>query len=109
MYRYLIILDVTLICVALGHWPYGYYEILRLVSCPIFAFGANLSYKLDRTAPLWVFGTLAVLYNPLIKVHLQRESWQLVNIATIGFLLVMLWKLPSWERANRVPEAPTKP
>ena len=32
---------------------------------------------------LWIFGFLAILYNPIIPVHLyEKEIWMVVNIVT---------------------------
>lgn len=100
MYRLLLAFDIVLVTVALLHLPYAYYELVRVVSCPILLYGTRLSYLFKKNYAAWVFGTLSVLYNPVLKVHLQRESWELVNIATIIFLGVIIWKLPSWEKIN---------
>jgi hypothetical protein len=110
VYRLALLINIGLLGLALAPLPYGYYELLRMVSCPIFVYGAYLSHTVDRKFAVWIFGTLAVLYNPVVKVHSQREVWALINLATIAFLLAMLWKLPTWMKAkDLVPESPQSP
>lgn len=67
--------------------PYGYYTLLRLVACGVFAFAAYVAASRKRTVLPWVFGVLALLFNPLIKVHLPKEVWAVVDIAAGIFLL----------------------
>lgn len=68
--------------------PYGYYTLLRLVACGVFAFAAFVSFERKNKILPWVFCLLALLFNPIIKVHLPKEAWALVDIAAGVFLLV---------------------
>jgi hypothetical protein len=67
---------------ALGGWPYGYYTLLRWVTCAAAVFVAVAVYDWKRTAWVWVFGFVAVLFNPLVPVHLSREIWQPIDVVT---------------------------
>ena len=68
--------------------PYGYYMLLRLVAFGIFTFAAFVSFdRKNRTLP-WVYGLLALLFNPLIKIYLPKELWALVDIGAGTLLLV---------------------
>lgn len=43
----------------------------------------------------WVLGGLAVLYNPIVSVHLgDKELWSILNIATVIYFWVvrMRWR-----------------
>lgn len=67
--------------------PYGYYTFLRLVACGVFAFAAYVSLtKKARVLP-YVYGCLALLFNPFIKVHLPKEVWVVVDLASAALLL----------------------
>ncbi|MGH8728894.1 MAG: DUF6804 family protein [Burkholderiales bacterium] len=35
----------------------------------------------------WLFGFLAILFNPIAKVHLPKELWAIVDIGAGIFLL----------------------
>lgn len=63
--------------------PYGYYNLSRLVVCGCSIFYAyNLYNKPDITF-VWIFSFIAILYNPIIPVHLyDKEIWMVVNIIT---------------------------
>ena len=67
---------------------YGYYTLLRLVACGVFAFAAFVSVERKNKILPWVFGLLALLFNPIVKVHLPKEAWAFVDIAAGVFLLV---------------------
>ena len=63
--------------------PYGYYSLSRLVVCSCSIYFAHKSYVKNQSTLMWAFGFLAVLYNPIIPIHLyQKEIWIVVNIFT---------------------------
>ncbi len=66
---------------ALGRWPYGYYTLLRVVVCAVAIFVAVQGYFWKRFWATWLFGFVAVLFNPLVPVHLSRQIWQPVDLA----------------------------
>lgn len=73
--------------------PYGYYILLRIVLCGIFVFLAVKAHELKRIGWIWVLSITAVLYNPIVRFHLSRESWSVVNLATIGLLIATVFVL----------------
>jgi TM2 domain-containing membrane protein YozV len=76
---------------SLGQWPYGYYTLLRFVVCGVGAYAAFVMQGWAKTGLAWLFGFIAVLFNPLVPVHLYRELWQPIDaLCGIIFLLVAL-------------------
>jgi hypothetical protein len=67
--------------------PYGYYTLLRLVRCGTFTFAAYVSFNRGSKAVPWVFVLVAVTFNPVVKVHLPKEIWAIVDVAA-GLLLL---------------------
>lgn len=65
---------------ALGRWPYGYYQLLRWVTCAAAVFVAFVAYDWQKKWATVLFGFIAVLFNPLIPIHLTRELWQPTDI-----------------------------
>ena len=63
--------------------PYGYYILLRWVCCAAFAFLAIHALAQEKQGWVWVLGVTAVVYNPLIRIHLNRELWSVINVITI--------------------------
>lgn len=86
----LIITASTFLFIALfDGLPYGYFTLLRFVICIVSAYLAYKIYK-DNKESLWVwaFGFIAILFNPIIIIHLQREQWWVIDlIAGIFFVL----------------------
>lgn len=67
--------------------PYGYYTLLRLVATGVFVWAAFIVYERNHKSLPWVYGVLALLFNPLIKIHLPKELWAVLDIGS-GILLV---------------------
>lgn len=80
--------------------PYGYYVLLRFVLCCICAFLAFRALKSGNDTWAWILGATAVIYNPIIRIHLTREIWSMVNIATVVELAITVGAL----RKRSMPE-----
>lgn len=67
--------------------PYGYYQLLRIGVCLAFAALAYDAHSRGRPALywLWLCG-LALLYNPILRVHFERETWAILNVLTAAAL-----------------------
>ncbi len=68
--------------------PYGYYTVLRVVACGVFAFAAFVAFQRKGKATPWLYGLLAVLFNPIIKIHFPKEVWAFIDVAAGVLLLV---------------------
>jgi hypothetical protein len=69
--------------------PYGYYVFLRWMGCPIFVWIAWKACSRGYGLLLAIAaGILAVLFNPVIRVMLDRGKWEIINIAMIA---VAIW------------------
>lgn len=73
--------------------PYGYYTLLRLIMCGIFAFAAFVAHERKHEILPWVYGFIAVLFNPVVKIYLPKETWELVDIGAGILLLVTAKKI----------------
>ena len=75
---------VVMLVAALFPWPYGYYNLLRFCVCGAAAFLAYQQWTHDDAASKWVviLVAIALLYNPLLPIHLTREIWTVLNIGT---------------------------
>lgn len=80
--------------------PYGYYILLRLVCCTLFAFLALQAVAQDKQCLAWTLGITAAIYNPIIRVHFTREIWSVVNIVTIIIAVTSIFILKS-EKQNK--------
>ena len=72
---------------AMAHWPYGYYTLLRWVTCLAGAFVAFLAFAWEKPRFAWPAVGVAILFNPLVPIHLDRETWRHIDIGTaVAFL-----------------------
>ena len=79
------IAPIVILAIGVLPMPYGYYSLSRLVVCGCAIFGAYKSNLTKDEVFAWVFGIAAVLYNPIIPIHLnEKELWVIVNLLTAG-------------------------
>jgi hypothetical protein len=73
----------------IGVFPltYGYYTLLRVVACGVFAVAAFIAFERKQQALIWVYGFMSVLFNPIFPVYLSKGIWLPVDIAA-GLLLL---------------------
>ena len=73
----------VMLIVALGAWPYGYYMLLRVVVCIAAALLAFDIYRRagEVTLGCTAFIAMAILFNPILPVHLTRTIWSFINLA----------------------------
>ena len=72
--------------VALLPLPYAYYMLLRVGMCGILAYLAYTASQSNQQSLTWILGIAAVIYNPFAPLHLGREVWTVINLATIGLM-----------------------
>ena len=89
MHRILLILLSLLLLACLFDMPYGYYQFIRFVSTMAFGYLGYVYLQAEQPTLAYVLFGLAVLFQPLIKVSLGREVWNIVDVLVAVFLLVL--------------------
>jgi len=95
--------SVLILLIALSDNPYGYYQFLRWI---ITGFAVYSIILLIKTIELndsnkkikkfyyyllvFIYGLIAVLYNPFSPFYLNRDTWKIINIFTIIILIIGL-------------------
>ena len=75
---------IIVLAIGILPMPIGYYPLSRLVVCAAALYFAHNFYKKKDNTNLWIFGFIAVLYNPIIPVYLYEKAiWIVVNLITI--------------------------
>ena len=69
-------------------WPYEYYRVLRWVVCVAAVCVAWAGYKEGHTWAAWLFGVIALLFNPIKPFHLDRSTWLPIDAVT-GVLFII--------------------
>lgn len=101
------LLNVSLVAtgvvlIGLADMPYGYYTLLRLVLCGSAILLLLASFESANAIVTWTFGAIAVLYNPILPIHLGDKSiWVVLNLITI----FVFWALYFIARRQSSPRA----
>ena len=93
---------ITLLLGCLADWPYGYYQLVRFAGMAGFLMLASLDKKNQPLLIFWIGS--AVLINPLVKISLGIEIWNLVNVFwAIVLLTTIVYEYRSFKekRARR--------
>lgn len=81
---------VVLLLLCLFHMPYGYFTFVRLATTIAFSIMAYVFYSRNSIKLSIVFGGLAVLFQPFIKIALGRGGWNFVDVAVAIFLIYVI-------------------
>lgn len=85
---YIILAGMLLLCLA--PMPYGYYQFVRFASMVVFAVMAYQYYVKKQVEWAVVFGALALLFQPFVKIALGRTIWNIVDVG-VAIMLLVLW------------------
>jgi len=75
--------------------PDSFYTMLRWVCCAVFVYSAVTSVQMKRMLWLGIFAALALLFNPILVLHLDRTQWIVADWLSIGAMVVaasVFWK-----------------
>ncbi|WP_260310173.1 DUF6804 family protein [Riemerella anatipestifer] len=86
--KYIKITLTFLLLLCLFDIPYGYYQLVRFVTLIGFSVLAY-QYKNNHTL-LVIFISLALLFQPFIKIALGRTLWNIIDVVVAIFLLILL-------------------
>lgn len=73
-----------------GLFPYGYYNLLRVVVCATGVFLAVNAYQRKNPKWIWIMGITAFIFNPLFPIHLGKEIWVFLDVVTAVFFCISL-------------------
>ncbi len=69
--------------------PYGYYQILRFFTTGTAVFCAYSFWNHKIKVIPWLLISIAILFNPLAPIHLEKQTWRLIDIA-VGVVFLVL-------------------
>jgi hypothetical protein len=73
--------------------PYGYYQFVRFAGLVGFAILAYQAHEQGRQVEMFIYAGLALLFQPLLKIALGREIWNIVDVVVgIGLLISIFMK-----------------
>lgn len=79
-----------LLFVCLLDMPYGYFQLVRIFALVGFGYLAYEAKKNGFEKEMFVYGGLALLFQPFLKIPLGREIWNIVDVIVgIGLLITV--------------------
>ena len=88
------IILAILFFICLAELPYGFFQFVRfaaLVGVAVLEYQAN---EKENKTEMIIYICLAVLFQPLIKISLGREIWNVVDVIVGLALLVSIFIIP---------------
>src|SRR5579863_4199593 len=67
--------------------PYGYYQLVRFIAMVGFLVLAYYSNEKGKKSYAFIYVCLAILFQPIIKIALGRQIWNIVDVI-IGIFLI---------------------
>ena len=71
---------MLLLAIPSGIWPYAYYQILRWVVMVAGLVCAYQAHKENKTAWVWIMGIIAMVFNPIAPIYLNKGTWSIIDI-----------------------------
>jgi len=80
--KYFIILTIFMLFGAIAEWPYGYYTMLKWITCISSILVVLQAFEKNIDWAKVVFIVIAILFNPLAPIYLSRSTWIPLDIIT---------------------------
>lgn len=83
-----------LFLLCLLHFPYGYYQLVRFIALVGFSVLAYFSYQQKQNILLFFYAALAILFQPIFKIALGRNIWNIVDVLVAICLMGSIFYKP---------------
>ncbi|MFZ0454739.1 MAG: DUF6804 family protein [Ignavibacteriaceae bacterium] len=82
-----------LLFIALTNQKIGYYKFLRwvVVATAIYTAFIAFSKKESINLGVWIFGLIAILFNPIVPFYLGKNTWQIADLIVGIIFLVSIF------------------
>ncbi len=82
------IILAILMFICLADVPYGYFQFVRFIALIAFGLLAAQASQIGRQNEMIISGALALLFQPIFKISLGRELWNMIDVIVgIGLLI----------------------
>ena len=98
------IVPAILLVAAIAQLPYGYYTFVRIVTCGCAALLAVVGFReRPKNVQAWsiLLSLIAVLFNPIVPIHLDRSAWFYLDLGTAGVFVAHLIFVRGWRSINQ--------
>ncbi|MEM9823855.1 MAG: DUF6804 family protein [Bacteroidota bacterium] len=85
------IVFILLLFICLLDMPYGYFQLIRFLALLVFGYLGFLESKRSNQIMASFYFSMALLFQPFIKVALGRTIWNIVDVLVGMVLLISLF------------------
>jgi hypothetical protein len=71
-------------------WPYSFYVFLRIIVCLIAISSAAIAVKMNRITWAWIMTGVAIVFNPVLPLHMHRSDWKIFNLISAAIFVVWI-------------------
>lgn len=97
-----IVAAILLIVAIPEGWPYGYFVFLRWVVAASAVLIVIHSYQNQQVFWVSVFVLVAILFNPIAPIHLNKETWVILDALTALLFIVSFFAArKSWSKQKQ--------
>jgi hypothetical protein len=87
------ILLSLLLFICLLDMPYGFYQFVRFIALIGFAILAYQALQEGRQTEVVIYALLAILFQPIFKIALGRDLWNVVDVIVgVGLIVSIVIK-----------------
>jgi hypothetical protein len=83
-----------------GLWPYGYYVFLRWAVTGTALFVLWKALEINKKRWVLIMTAIAILFNPITPIHLDKETWTIIDLIIAGTFLISIFKIKNNETKN---------
>jgi len=84
---------VLLLAIPSRTWPYEYYIALRWIVTGAASFTIWVASERGKKEWLWIMAGIAILFNPIIPVHLSKGVWIVIDLVVAGLFLASIVRI----------------
>jgi len=84
---------VLLLAIPDSIWPYGYFVLLRWIVTGIALLVLWTAYNLKMQGWVWLMASVAILFNPILPIHLDKGMWQVIDFIVASLFLFAVFKV----------------
>ena len=85
------IILAILMFICLADVPYGYFQFVRFAALVGFGILALAASNEDNQTEMFIYGALALLFQPFFKIALGREVWNVVDVIVGAGLIISIF------------------
>jgi len=85
------VISALILFIAIADMPYGYYRFVRLFTFAVCSYSLYKAYSIKNKTFSWIFGIIAIVFNPIYPLYLGKELWQIVDAISGIIILVSIF------------------